>query len=411
MIDAAIMERENMRSTERVGPTVSSATREALESDCHKALKLLPELLLSAPLANLPIFATANDVREVVRFLNKRPQGITIVEATNADQRRIFEPRKISAYEFWGIISRTGERLMLSSLGHELAQKLEPETRVYRRVLSNTELYRSVLEWLYQQSLQLVTHLNVAAYWQDYHAETVGQYDDKSLEGHVVCFFHLCQAAGLGLVTLGKRGQLTRLRVEQDELEAYLIEGSFAGSVEPAIEEDQAARDEHSLTNDSAGGRVKTPIAERSSPEKMRVFISTGRETKLVPQLHAALDLADIECLVLERETVGESPLPADVFRAMRECDAALMVLNDEDFKSEDGGRILPVESLLIEIGAAFALYGRRVLLLHEGQLPVPANLLGLCCYRFGGDELTWDEGVQLIKAFKAFKRDGSEVF
>jgi hypothetical protein len=388
-----------------------SATRETLESDCHDALKLLAQLRESAPSANLPIFATANDVREVVRFLNKRPQGITIVEAINADQRRIFEPRKISAYEFWGIICRMGERLRLSPLGQELAQKLEPETRVYRRVLSNKRLYKSVLEWLYQQRLQLVTHLNVAAYWQDYHAETVGQYDDKSLEGHVVCFFHLCQAAGLGLVTLGKRGQLTRLRVEQDELEEYLIEGSFADSVEPAIEDEQTARDEPSLTHTGARARGQTQIAEHSSPEKMRVFISNGKQTKLVPQLRAALDLADIECQVLERETIEGSLLPADVFRAMRECDAALMVLNDEDFKSEEGGRILPVESLLIEIGAAFALYGRRVLLLHEGQLPVPANLLGLCCYRFDGDELTWAEGVQLIKAFKEFKRDGSEVF
>jgi hypothetical protein len=409
MIDAAIMERENVRSTGRVGPTVSSASREALESDCNEALRLLPQLLDNSPTANLPIFATANDVREVVRFLDKRPQGITIVEAINADQRRIFEPRKISAYEFWGIICRTGERLRLSSLGHELARKLEPETRVYRRVLSNIRLYRSVLEWLYQQSLQLVTHLNIAAYWQDYHAETVGRYDDKSLEGHVVCFFHLCQAAGLGLVTLGKRGQLTRLRIERDELEEYLIAGTFADSAEPAIEDERTKLDEQSLTN--TGARGQAPIAETSRAEKMRVFISTGRETKLVPQLRAALDLADIACLAVERETVGVTALPADIFRAMRECDAALMVLNDDDFKSEEGGRILPVESLLIEIGAAFALYGRRVILMHEGQLPVPASLLGLCCYRFGGDELTWDEGVQLINTFKDFKRADAEVF
>jgi hypothetical protein len=207
---------------------------------------------------------------------------------------------------------------------------------------------------------------------------------------------------------LGKRGQLTRLRVERDELEEYLIEGTFADSAEPAIEEAMAALDEQSLTNACAVVSGQSSIAEQSSPEKMRVFISTGKETKLVPQLRAALGLADIECLLAERETVGVTALPADIFRAMRECNAALMVLADDDFKSEDGGRILPVESLLIEIGAAFALYGRRVILMHEGRLPVPANLLGLCCYRFSGDELTWNEGVQLIKAFKDFKRDNS---
>jgi hypothetical protein len=258
--------------------------------------------------------------------------------------------------------------------------------------------------------LQLVTHLNVAAYWQDNYAETVGRHDDKSLEGHVVCFFHLCQAAGLGIVTLGKRGQLTRLRVEQDELAEYLLEDSFAGCEETAIEDNRTALGEGSPGDTCAGVRVQTTIAERPPPEKMRVFISIGRESKLASQLRGAFDLAEIECLVLERKMAGESLLPADVFRAMRECDAALMVLNDEDFKSAEGGRVLPVESLLIEIGAAFALYGRRVLLLHEGQLPVPANLLGLCCCRFGGDELTWDEGVRLIKAFRDFQRRDSQT-
>jgi hypothetical protein len=376
MIDSAILERENMRA--------------ALEQNRDNDLRLLPELPLSAPPATTPhIFATAHDAREVVRFLNKRPQGVTIVEAVNADQRRLFEPRKISAYEFWGIINRTGERLRLSPLGLELAQKLEPETRVYRRILRGTEPYRSVLEWLSQQGLQLVTHMDVAAYWQDYYAETLGQDDDdKSLEGHVVCFFHLCQAAGLGTVTLGKRGQLTRLRVEREELEDYLISPSHGDSQEPAMEEERAER------------------YQQSSPERLRVYVSTGGKTTFVPQLRAAFDLADIECRVVERERVEDAPLPADVFQAMRECDAALMVLNDEDFKCDECGRTLPLESLLLEIGAAFALYGRRVVLLQAGQLPVPANLLGLRCDRFGGSELTWDEGVRLVKTFKDFKRD-----
>src|SRR5215212_6391952 len=42
----------------------------------------------------LPTLATAADAREVVKFLKKRPIGVTMVEAMNADQRRIFEPRK-----------------------------------------------------------------------------------------------------------------------------------------------------------------------------------------------------------------------------------------------------------------------------------------------------------------------------
>jgi hypothetical protein len=266
---------------------------------------------------------------------------------------------------------------------------------------------------LSRQGLQLVTHLDVAAYWQDRGADTLGQYDDKSLEGHVICFFHLCQAAGLGAVTLGKRGQLTRLRVERDELAAYLIAKPLSGSAEQATEDERAGPGaQQSLKDTGAGTRGGEPgaAAASASTEKMRVYISTGRETQLVLQLRAALDLADIECRVSEREPVVKSPLPTDVFQAMRECDAALMVLNDEDFKSDDVGSPLPVENLLIEIGAAFALYGRRVLFLHEGRLAVPANLLGLRCDSLGGHELTWTEGLQLVQAFKDFKRDETQA-
>src|SRR5688572_24131927 len=87
------------------------------------------------PTTALPILATANDARELVRFLKKRPNGVTIVEAMNAEPRRIFDARKIAAYEFWGIIGRENERLVLTPLGEALAEALGPECRMHRDIL------------------------------------------------------------------------------------------------------------------------------------------------------------------------------------------------------------------------------------------------------------------------------------
>ena len=49
---------------------------------------------------SLPVLATGTDVREVIRFLKHHPEGITAVQATDAFRKRIFDARKVSAYEF-----------------------------------------------------------------------------------------------------------------------------------------------------------------------------------------------------------------------------------------------------------------------------------------------------------------------
>jgi hypothetical protein len=60
---------------------------------------------------------------------------------------------------------------------------------------------------------------------------------------------------------------------------------------------------------------------------------------------------------------------------------------------------------VLIEIGAAFVLYDRRVVLLWDKRLPVPTNLQGLYRCEFEGDELSWSAGMKLMKAIKGFKK------
>ena len=44
--------------------------------------------------ATLPLLATANDVRELIRYLKKHPDGVTIVEALGEVKKRILDPRK-----------------------------------------------------------------------------------------------------------------------------------------------------------------------------------------------------------------------------------------------------------------------------------------------------------------------------
>src|SRR5687768_13593702 len=94
---------ERNRLGEPLEEAEALAAELSMRGDAHNALRLLSQASDDAPLA-LPILATAGDIREVVQFLKKKPRGVTIVEAMDADKKRVFEPRKVTAYEFWGII-------------------------------------------------------------------------------------------------------------------------------------------------------------------------------------------------------------------------------------------------------------------------------------------------------------------
>jgi hypothetical protein len=119
-------------------------------------------------------------VREAVQYLRKKPTGVTVAEAMEDVKRRVFEPRKLAAYEFWGIVARQGDnRLQLTPLGWEFARKLEPAAAAYRAILDSVAPYRFVLEWMQRERLDLVTHTEVAAYWQELYTANLSQ--DKRL--------------------------------------------------------------------------------------------------------------------------------------------------------------------------------------------------------------------------------------
>src|SRR5215210_2460015 len=130
------------RSTARAGERVASPTHLRDASERAVPLREIPRPLKERSAPTLPVMATAGDVRELVRLLKKRAAGITVVEAMNSEQKRLFDSRKIAAYEFWGVVRLEGERLRLTPLGLEIARQLEPEASIHRTILNNIDSYR-----------------------------------------------------------------------------------------------------------------------------------------------------------------------------------------------------------------------------------------------------------------------------
>jgi hypothetical protein len=348
------------------------------------------QVIEGAPPATLPILANASDVREVVQLLKKKPEGITIVEASDAVRKRLFDPRKVAAYETWGIISRSGDRMKLSELGHQFASKLGPEAQIFRVMLDNTPPYRAVLEWIYQQDLDLVTYADIVDYWEDRFPEALQQ-GEKISEGQVISFLHLCHAGEIGTATVGRKHQPSRLRVDHDELAAYIESGPG-----PVLEEVFAEEDLVDARRPALPGAVVR--------KRLRVFISTHNESGVVGSIQDALQIMEIDSEVVERETDGAKLLSECTFQAMRRCAAGIIIVGQADCHHDATAREVLNQNTLIEIGAAIVHFGRRLVLLSDKQVALPFNLDDFYHYELEGNKLTWEMGLQLIKAVKLFE-------
>lgn len=309
---------------------------------------------------SLPVMATTTDVREAIRFLKHHPEGITAVQAMDAFRKRIFDARKVSAYEFWKIITRSGDRLKLTSLGWELAQCLTPEAQLYRTMLSSIAPYHSGLQWIHEEDLELVTHLDIGEYWRKNHAHVLQHDNEKQLEAYAATFFQICHAAEVGTLTLGRKGQPTRLHIYPNALESYL------NGTEVPIQMNSSF------------------VRRRSRPA--RVLVSHYQTSSVLKHVTNALELADLQYETIDRAERGIDKTLA----AMKRCDATVIVIAEA----------IADEVLLIQIGAALVQYEERVLVVVKQGGCVPAGIEISSIVEIT-NEFTWSAGLELVRSLK----------
>jgi len=107
----------------------------------------------------------------------------------------------------------------------------------------------------------------------------------------------------------------------------------------------------------------------------------------------------------VERETTAIS-VPEKVFSDMRSCIAGIIHIEEERTLIDPTGveqKILNA-NVLIEIGAAIALYGKKLILLCQKGITLPSNLQGLYRCEYDGDKLDGEATIKLLKTFNSFK-------
>ncbi len=152
--------------------------------------------------------------------------------------------------------------------------------------------------------------------------------------------------------------------------------------------------------------RRPTPGHYADDMSTRRVFITHGRSRRVVDQLKELLQFGDFEPVVsVDRESVSK-PVPAKVMDDMRSCAAGIIHVQTEQrlLDQEGNEQRIVNQNVLIEIGAAMALYGERFILLVEDGTELPSNLQGLYEVRYTGDELGYDATMKVLKALNEFK-------
>lgn len=161
-----------------------------------------------------------------------------------------------------------------------------------------------------------------------------------------------------------------------------------------------------SPNSSTAASHSVVPPAPAFDTKANRVFITHGKQRAVVAQIKELLTFGSFEPVVsVERESTA-IPVPEKVFEDMRSCGAGVLHVGAEGkYLDKDGHEHAKLnDNVLIEIGAAMALYGKRMILLVEKGVALPSNLQGLYRCEFEGDKLDYESTMKLLKTFNQFR-------
>jgi Predicted nucleotide-binding protein containing TIR-like domain len=182
--------------------------------------------------------------------------------------------------------------------------------------------------------------------------------------------------------------------------------GVPAPAATPEIPEHDADTPEGGPEGEPQPPPAKSAESSAAVAKLSRVFISHGKQRAIVDQIKELLDFGNFEPVVsVERESTA-IPVPEKVFEDMRSCGAGIIHVGAEGKYSDADGKPYTKlnDNVLIEIGAAMALYGKKVILLVERGITLPSNLQGLYRCEYEGDRLEYESTMKLLKTFSQFR-------
>lgn len=181
-------------------------------------------------------------------------------------------------------------------------------------------------------------------------------------------------------------------------------------SSEPVTAPDIAPAIQEAEEEEIPGPEIETPDEAIQPPvienENNKVFITHGKDRKIVDQIKKLLVFGNFDPVLSVEGQTNAKPVPDKVMDDMRTCSAAIVHVGAESTLIDKEGNEQQVinPNVLIEIGAAMALYNHRFILLVKRGVTLPSNLQGLYEVRYEGSELDHESTMALLEAFASFR-------
>lgn len=181
------------------------------------------------------------------------------------------------------------------------------------------------------------------------------------------------------------------------------------------VEENNKGEEEVGETSKVNNMETREPLQETepkhttpmSSSKKKKVFITHGKNKAFIEPIKKLLQFGELEAVVsVEKQSVSQ-PVPDKVMNDMRNCGAAIIHVDAEEKLIDRDAKecIIINPNVLIEIGAAMALFGRRFILLVKNGIALPSNLQGLYEVKYDGDNLDGNVTIKLLEAINEMKK------
>lgn len=181
--------------------------------------------------------------------------------------------------------------------------------------------------------------------------------------------------------------------------------GQLSSTMEPAeIEDDDDGVDVFASV--APPSPVPAPPVPAEAVVNNRVFVTHGKNHAVLDQIKEVVELGGFEPVISTRTETTAKPIPDKVMDDMRSCSAAVIHVGAEGILTDADGNPHPQinPNVLIEIGAAMALYRGRFILVVEEGVPLPSNLSGLYESRYSGSSIEFQAGMKILKALRGLK-------
>ena len=355
---------------------------------------------------SLPIRTTPDDIKAVCNYLATKPTGATLAEARAVVDKKRLDGRKLNALKFWGLVQDDGPKMKITELGRRAVKDHSAfVSEVLREVVREVPPYFSVIERIVHRQEETISVTEVAAHWHENFKSDVSD-SEKILNDQAVCFFQVAQGADLGVLIIGRKGSQTRFDFYEQSATALVSPQLASEQSDPVEKEPARIKDIATTAGPEKGDSLDTYGAEQTDEEsKNRIFITHGENGKILEQVKQLVTYGKFEPVVAMEHETSAKPVPKKVMDDMRTCGGAVIHVGAEGILLDPSGNEVPQVNgnVLIEIGAAMALYGDRFVLLVEEGVSLPSNLQGLYECRYQGEELNMEATMKLLQALSEF--------